>query len=33
VAGFHALGGYDLVSGLGTIDAARFVPELARTAG
>jgi subtilase family serine protease len=33
VAGFHAQRGYDLVSGLGTIDAARFVPELARAAG
>ena len=33
VAGFHAQRGFDLVSGLGTIDAARFVPELARAAG
>jgi subtilase family serine protease len=33
VAGFHAQRGYDLVSGLGTIDAARFVSELARAAG
>jgi subtilase family serine protease len=33
VAGFPALPGYDLASGVGTIDAARFVPELARAAG
>jgi len=33
VPGFHAQRGYDLVSGLGTIDAAEFVPELARAAG
>ena len=33
VAGFHAQRVYDLVSGLGTIDAARFVSELARAAG
>jgi len=33
VPGFHAQRGYDLISGLGTIDAAQFVPELARTAG
>jgi subtilase family serine protease len=33
VPGFHARRGYDLVSGLGTIDAARFVPELAKAAG
>jgi len=33
VPGFHAQRGYDLVSGLGTIDAARFVPELAKAAG
>ena len=32
VPGFHAQRGYDLVSGLGTIDAAQFVPELARAA-
>jgi subtilase family serine protease len=33
VTGFSALPGYDLVSGLGTVDAAYFVPELARLAG
>lgn len=33
VAGFHAQRGYDLSSGLGTIDAAQFVPELAKAAG
>jgi subtilase family serine protease len=33
VPGFHAQPGYDLVSGLGTIDAAQFVPELAKAAG
>jgi len=33
VQGFAARPGYDLVSGLGTVDAALFVPELARTAG
>jgi subtilase family serine protease len=33
VAGFPALPGYDLASGVGTIDAARFVPELADAAG
>jgi kumamolisin len=32
VPGFHAQPGYDLVSGVGTIDAAQFVPELAKTA-
>jgi subtilase family serine protease len=32
VPGFHAQRGYDLISGLGTIDAARFVPELAQAA-
>jgi subtilase family serine protease len=32
VPGFHAQRGYDLVSGLGTIDAAQFVPELAKAA-
>jgi len=30
VQGFDAAPGYDLASGLGTLDAARFVPELAR---
>ncbi len=33
VHGFHAQRGYDLISGLGTIDAAQFVPELAKAAG
>jgi subtilase family serine protease len=33
IAGFPALPGYDLASGVGTIDAALFVPELARAAG
>jgi len=33
VPGFAAREGYDLVSGVGTIDAAYFVPELARLAG
>jgi subtilase family serine protease len=32
VTGFAALRGYDLASGVGTIDAAKFVPELARAA-
>jgi len=29
VAGFHAEPGYDLASGVGTVDAALLVPELA----
>jgi subtilase family serine protease len=29
VVGFHSLPGYDLASGVGTVDAAKFVPELA----
>ena len=33
VHGWSAVRGYDLASGLGTIDAARFVPELASLAG
>jgi subtilase family serine protease len=33
VRGFTARPGYDLVTGVGTVDAALFVPELARTAG
>jgi len=33
VHGFRARPGYDLVSGLGTINAAYFVPELAKLAG
>jgi subtilase family serine protease len=32
VPGFHALPGYDLASGVGTVDAAQFVPELAKAA-
>jgi subtilase family serine protease len=33
VLGHDAVAGYDLASGLGTVDAATFVPELAATAG
>jgi subtilase family serine protease len=33
VTGFQALPGYDLASGVGTVDAATFVPELAKAAG
>jgi subtilase family serine protease len=33
VPGFSAGPGYDLASGAGTVDAAAFVPELARLAG
>ena len=33
VTGYNAGPGYDLASGLGTIDAAKFVPALARAAG
>jgi subtilase family serine protease len=33
VQGYSALRGYDLASGVGTVNAARFVPELAQTAG
>ena len=33
VKGFAARPGYDLVTGVGTIDAAYFVPELAKLAG
>lgn len=33
VRGFAARKGYDLVSGVGTVDAAYFVPELARRSG
>jgi hypothetical protein len=29
VEGYPAVPGYDLVTGVGTVDAARFVPELA----
>jgi hypothetical protein len=32
VRGFPAGTGYDLVTGLGTIDAAKFVPDLVRLA-
>jgi subtilase family serine protease len=30
VDGFSALRGYDLASGVGTVDAAKFVPELVK---
>jgi subtilase family serine protease len=33
VRGFNAGPGYDLASGVGTVDAASFVPELAKLAG
>jgi subtilase family serine protease len=33
VRGFSARRGYDLASGVGTVNAAKFVPELARVAG
>jgi hypothetical protein len=33
VNGFSALPGYDLASGVGTVNAASFVPELAYLAG
>ncbi|MGH9017726.1 MAG: S53 family peptidase, partial [Acidimicrobiales bacterium] len=33
VTGFDALPGYDLASGVGTVDARTFVPELAQAAG
>jgi subtilase family serine protease len=33
VQGFAATGGYNLVTGVGTVDAAYFVPELAKLAG
>ncbi len=33
VRGYDAGAGYDLSSGLGTVDAARFVPQLAAAAG
>ncbi len=33
VRGFSARAGYDLVTGVGTVDAAYFVPELAKLAG
>jgi hypothetical protein len=33
VRGFAATRGYDLTSGVGTVNAALFVPELAAAAG
>ena len=33
VKGYAAGPGYDLASGVGTVDAAQFVPELAEAAG
>jgi hypothetical protein len=33
VHGFTARRGYDLASGVGTVNAPAFVPELARLAG
>jgi hypothetical protein len=33
VPGFNAGLGYDLASGVGTVNAGLFVPELARAAG
>jgi subtilase family serine protease len=33
VQGYHARPGYDLASGVGTVNAALFVPELAAAAG
>jgi hypothetical protein len=33
VKGFAAHHGYDLASGVGTIDAAKFVPELVAASG
>jgi len=33
VHGYSAGPGYDLASGVGTVDAALFVPELAQAAG
>src|SRR5215471_7684953 len=33
IQGFTAVPGYDLASGLGTVDVGRFVPELARRGG
>jgi hypothetical protein len=32
VVGYPALPGYDLASGLGTLDASKFVPALAHAA-
>jgi hypothetical protein len=33
VPGFTAVAGYDLASGLGTVDAAKLVPALVAAAG
>ena len=33
VTGYNATAGYNLATGWGTIDAAKFVPALARTGG
>ena len=33
VRGWDAVNGYDLASGVGTIDAAQFVPELVAAVG
>jgi hypothetical protein len=33
VVGFNAVPGYDLATGLGTIDAAKFVPALVAASG
>jgi hypothetical protein len=33
VKGFNARHGYDLASGVGTINAAKFVPELVAASG
>ena len=33
VQGFDAVPGYDLASGVGTVNAAYFVPQLAKAAG
>jgi hypothetical protein len=33
VVGYNATAGYDLASGLGTVDASRLVPALAREGG
>jgi subtilase family serine protease len=33
IRGYPAGPGYDLVTGLGTVDAAKFVPDLVRLAG
>ena len=33
VQGYHAVPAYDLASGVGTVNAALFVPELVQAAG